>query len=130
MGLRAFGKHLLIDAKKCKSIDSTINIQNFTDDLVSKLGMTKYGDTYIQKFGETPDVEGYSMFQLIQESNISAHFCNYDFQMDRDGVKWNNRGSAYIDIFSCSDYNTNTALDVVQKYFSPEEIKYKEIERI
>lgn len=128
--LHAFGKHLIFDFKKSNNIDCPIKIQNFVNDLVNILKMTKYGETHIQKFGDTPAVAGYSFFQLIQESNISGHFCSYDFIMEKNGKKFNNKGAGYIDIFSCKDYNTQDVINCIEKHFKPETYVYKEIERI
>tara|TARA_X000000368_G_scaffold366018_1_gene312576 strand:+ start:56 stop:445 length:390 start_codon:yes stop_codon:yes gene_type:complete len=128
--LDAFGKHLIVDFKDGNNLNDSKIIQEFINDLVSRLNMTKYGDTHIQYFGETPEVKGYSFFQLIHESNISGHFCGYDYYMNRDGKSWNNKGAGYIDIFSCKDYDHNNVIDCIEKFFSPKSIVFKIIDRI
>ena len=128
--LDAFGKHLIVDFKEGVNLDNCKIIQQFIDELVRTLNMTKYGDTHIQYFGETPEVKGYSFFQLIHESNISGHFCGYDYYMERDGESWNNKGAGYIDIFSCKEYNHVDAIKCIEKFFTPKSIIFKIIDRI
>jgi S-adenosylmethionine/arginine decarboxylase-like enzyme len=136
--LDAFGKQLLIDAKKCKddTIDNEVCIRMFINDIVKTLKMTKYGDTVIKRFGSDPTQQGISFFQLILESNISgigqiySHCCEYDYEMERDGIKFSNKNAIYLDIFSCCEYNIDDAIECVKKHFGPESLDYKIIDRI
>ena len=69
------------------------------------------------------------------ESNISGHLCSEDCMMegvDKDGntFEFNNKGSGYIDIFSCKPYDAQTAIDCVEKHFKPTSIEFKETDRI
>jgi len=56
------------------------------------------------------DNEGYSLLQLITTSNITAHFVT-------------KTKAAYIDIFSCKEFDTNVVDNLIQNYFSPKNIK-------
>lgn len=130
--INQFGKHMIVNTKGSfpDLIDSETNIRNFVNTLIKEINMTKYGDCVIKKFGKDPRLAGYSFFQLIEESNVSGHFCPYDYIMnDKDGKSYNNKGASYIDIFSCKDYDPEIVLDVIKMYFKPESFTYQVIDR-
>lgn len=105
-----WGYHLVIDAGKCNhdAITSKEKIKEFVDDLVYKIAMKAYGEPIIEHFAtHDPDKAGHSLVQLIETSNISAHF------VDKDD-------SAFVDIFSCKPFDTKVAIDVIKKYFEPQ----------
>ena len=56
------------------------------------------------------DAAGYSLVQLIETSSITGHFVDQN-------------GDCYIDIFSCKEFDIETARAVVDKYFSPSQTK-------
>ena len=103
--LRTWGKHLILDAAGCspKRIGSSVVIKNFTNELVRRIDMTAYGDPQIVMFG-TGNKKGYTLIQLIETSNIAAHF-----------VEENN--SMYLDVFSCKDFDAEIVKDLVSEYF-------------
>jgi S-adenosylmethionine/arginine decarboxylase-like enzyme len=103
--LRTWGKHLVLDAAGCshKMIGCPIVIGNFTKDLVRRIDMKAYGDPQIVMFG-TGNKKGYTLIQLIETSNIAAHF-----------VEENN--SMYLDVFSCKDFDPSIVKEVVREYF-------------
>ena len=49
---------------------------------------------------------GFTLVQLIETSNVTAHFCDHS-------------GEAYFDIFSCKDFDENVALEVIDRHFEP-----------
>jgi S-adenosylmethionine/arginine decarboxylase-like enzyme len=102
-----YGKHTLIDCKKCKreKVNSIENWRNFFDKLIPSIGMQAHGDLIIDRFGEGEDV-GISACQLILTSAITVH------TNDR-------AGDFYLDIFSCKDYDDKLVLDMVDKFFEP-----------
>lgn len=108
---------LSLDMARCckKAIDNPVVIKAFTQKLVRDIDMIAYGDTHLMKFG-SGNKEGYSMFQMIETSNISAHFCNED-------------GSAYLDIFSCKPYDKEVVKKIAKEYFNPMSITEHYIER-
>ena len=67
--------------------------------------MKRYGPCYTELFGEkgTP-LAGYSMFQFIETSCISGHFSESD-------------NSAYIDVFSCADFEPEAVKKFTTEYF-------------
>jgi S-adenosylmethionine/arginine decarboxylase-like enzyme len=103
--LRTWGKHLVLDAGGCspKMIGCPIVIKNFTTDLVRRIDMKAYGDPQIVMFG-TGNKKGYTLIQLIETSNIAAHF-----------VEENN--SMYLDVFSCKDFDPAIVKETVREYF-------------
>jgi S-adenosylmethionine/arginine decarboxylase-like enzyme len=103
--LRTWGKHLVLDAAGCspKMIGSSVVIKNFTTELVRRIDMKAYGDPQIVMFG-TGNKKGYTLIQLIETSNIAAHF-----------VEENN--SMYLDIFSCKDFDPSIVKELVREYF-------------
>ena len=103
--LRTWGKHLILDAAGCspKRIGSAVVIKNFTNELVRRIDMVAYGDPQIVMFG-TGNKKGYTLIQLIETSNIAAHF-----------VEENN--TMYLDVFSCKDFDPSIVKEVVREYF-------------
>jgi S-adenosylmethionine/arginine decarboxylase-like enzyme len=106
-----WGYHLTLDCASCdpESIRSHDNIYNFTKQLVKDIDMVAYGEPVIVNFG-TENKAGYTMFQLIETSNICAHFANEDNTM-------------YLDVFSCKPYDTDVVIELVKQYFKPEKIR-------
>lgn len=109
-----------IDASRCdaEAINSPKIFQEFVDELLERIDMVKIGDLHII-WCETnePEKVGYSIFQLLQTSNISAHFCPED------------NNSAYLDCFSCKQYDEDIVIEVFQKYFKAKMINYTTLER-
>jgi len=77
--------------------------------------MVAYGQPWIKHFGEG-NKAGYTLVQLIETSNIVAHFCNET----NDG---------YIDVFSCKNFHQKDVEDVVNKYFWPEQMNSRMLQR-
>jgi S-adenosylmethionine/arginine decarboxylase-like enzyme len=69
--------------------------------------MRRYGDPIVVRFGDNPDVTGYSMFQLIETSNLAGHFAEAT-------------NAAYLDIFSCQEYDPNVVVDFCIQTFKAE----------
>lgn len=109
-----------IDAAECnaEAINNTEVFQNFIDELLDKIEMVKIGDLHIFWCDTNdPNKVGYSIFQLLQDSNVSAHFCPAD------------RNAAYMDIFSCKPYDPEIVVEIFQKYFSAGKLHYNTITR-
>lgn len=111
-----WGYHLILDCMLCNEhIKDEESIRSFLIDLVATLDMTAHGDPLITHFGHD-NKKGYSAVQLITTSNISCHFCD-------------DSNDAYIDIFSCKPYTTQSAIDCVMRHFTPINIIDRFIER-
>ena len=107
-----WGKHVIIDmsAGDKERVRSAEHLQRFVETLVGTIGMKAYGPPILKHFAEhVPEAAGYSLVQLIETSAITGHFC------DRSG-------DAYIDIFSCKDFQEELAIEVVRETFRPEHI--------
>jgi S-adenosylmethionine/arginine decarboxylase-like enzyme len=72
--------------------------------------MIPVGNTIIELLLPGEPNQGYSVMQLITTSNITAHFVDSD-------------STAYIDVFSCKDFDLEIVKSVVNDYFKPIQIK-------
>ena len=115
---RPFGYHTIIDLKKCDKalVSDKESIRKYVVKLCDIIRMDRYGEAQIVKFGEDPRLAGYSLTQLITTSNISGHFVDAT-------------GEAYIDIFSCKDYDGKLAATFTKEYFNSEDYTYQIITR-
>jgi S-adenosylmethionine/arginine decarboxylase-like enzyme len=84
-------------------------IYNFTKQLVEDIEMIAYGEPQIVNFG-SGDKAGYTLVQLIETSNICAHFVNENDTM-------------YLDVFSCKPYDDETVVKLVAEYFGARKIR-------
>lgn len=101
----AWGQHLIVDAGSCnhEAISSYDVIYNFVKELVVAIDMVPYGEPQIVHFG-TGDKAGYTLVQLIETSNICAHFVE-------------ERNEIYLDVFSCKRFSVDVVVDLVYRYF-------------
>lgn len=90
-------------------------IRDFVIGLSEIINMKRFGEPVIERFGRG-SLKGYSMMQLIETSSITAHF---------DEVQ--NR--AFIDIFSCKDFNSQKALQFCLSFFKAKDSYINVIER-
>ena len=74
-----WGYHLTLDCAGCDAdaIRSHEVIYRFTKQLVRDIDMVPYGEPQIVNFG-SGNKAGYTLVQLIETSNICAHFANED----------------------------------------------------
>jgi S-adenosylmethionine/arginine decarboxylase-like enzyme len=114
---RSWGYHLIVDASKCDhdAIRSKKVIQEFVKKLVSDIDMVAFGPPKIVMFG-VGNKKGYTLVQLIETSDITAHFIE-------------ETDDAYFDIFSCKNFEPKTALKVIKDYFEPTKMKVRFIKR-
>lgn len=106
----AWGYHLLLDCAGCNSrIRDKESIKQFVFDLINKIDMKAVGQPVLEHLSPTKENTGYSLMQMIETSNITAHF-----------VESNN--TAYIDVFSCKEFDPKVAEQVVVDFFEPTSI--------
>ena len=106
-----WGYHFQLDLRNCNENAIWPNedkIYSFTKELVEAIDMVAYGEPQIVHFG-TGNKSGYTLIQLIETSNIAAHFCDES-------------GDVYLDIFSCKEFSMKVVMDLVKKWFEPEYI--------
>ena len=115
--LRTWGKHLILDAAGCspKMIGSSPVITNFAKTLVKRIDMVAFGEPQVVMFG-SGNKKGYTLVQLIETSNITAHF-----------VEENN--SMYLDVFSCKDFDPIVVKETVEEFFEAKQMNLKVLMR-
>ena len=114
-----WGYHLMLDCSGCDhaAITSGENIARFTKELVKRIDMVAYGDPVIEHFAtHDPEKAGYSMVQLIETSNICAHFVDKDDTM-------------YLDVFSCKPFSNEVVMDTVKEFFGAKKLRLNYITR-
>lgn len=113
-----WGKETIIDLKDCQHnlIKDKLHISEFAIKICEVIKMKRFGEPIVEYFGQDEKVSGHSMMQLIETSLVSAHF-----------VDKNN--SAYINIFSCSDYDSELAAQFSADFFDSLSMRYQIILR-
>jgi S-adenosylmethionine decarboxylase len=103
---QAWGLLASVDLHKCnpQSIRDPQKIKEFILALCDRIDMVRHGECLIERFG-SGDLEGYSVFQFIETSCVSAHF---DEKIDN---------AAYLDIFSCKYFNPFEASEFAKEFF-------------
>jgi S-adenosylmethionine/arginine decarboxylase-like enzyme len=114
----AWGLLTSIDLEDCNgdTIRDADAIKRYVLELCELIDMKRFGDTTVVHFGEDERVAGYSMFQLIETSCISAHFAN-------------DTNTSYIDIFSCKCYDPKVAAEFTKKFFAGGKIRVNVVNR-
>ncbi|MFH1095551.1 MAG: adenosylmethionine decarboxylase [Candidatus Micrarchaeota archaeon] len=98
-----FGPHLTMDLYGCnkKKLKDVGFVYNFLDEMPGLVGMTKIMPPYTFQYnGVKPEDWGVSGIVLIAESHISIH-------------TFPEKGFASVDIFSCKDFDTEAACDII-----------------
>lgn len=114
-----WGQHLIIDLAGCprERLSDPVHLRAWIAELVETIDMKAYGEPQVEHFAaHTYDAAGYTLLQLIETSNICAHFAE-------------NLGQAYIDIFSCKRFDESDAVALCRAYFEPEIIEQHSLER-
>lgn len=70
--------------------------------------MEPFGSPQVVHFGEG-NKAGFTLVQLIQTSNICAHFVE-------------ETNDIYLDVFSCKDFKEEDVRSIVTDYFKPDKI--------
>ncbi|MFH1612480.1 MAG: S-adenosylmethionine decarboxylase [bacterium] len=115
MDKNIFGYELVINLYECdiEIISSKKKLQEYVDNLCDLIKMVKYGKTLLPFFGENVDfTKGYTLVQLIETSSITGHFSEH----------WK---TAYINIFSCKEYDHMAARKFTRDFFKAKRIKTK-----
>jgi S-adenosylmethionine decarboxylase len=106
-----WGYHLILDCAGCnhEAISDYNTIYNFTKQLVKDIDMVAFGEPQIVNFG-SGNKAGYTLVQLIETSNICAHFVEENDTM-------------YLDVFSCKEYDDEIVKKLVEQYFGAKQIR-------
>ena len=114
-----WGKHLVLDCSSCDpgAVRDANAIRAFCEDLVATIGMVAYGEPVLAHFAtHLPEAAGYSLVQLIETSAVTGHFCDAS-------------GDAYLDVFSCKDFDAEVAVAVVERHLNPDSVRKVELIR-
>jgi len=108
MSQKSWGYHLILNIAQCNdNVTKKDCIRAFSKDLLDAIEMVPYGDPVIVHFAEhIPDAAGYSLVQLLMTSALAGHFVDIDL-------------TAYIDIFSCKEFDEAKAIDIIKQHFEP-----------
>jgi len=115
----SWGYHLLLNCRACdrEAIASENTIRLWCRDLLQRIAMRPIGNAIVIPTGMHEErLAGYTLIQVIETSSITAHFVD-------------STGSAYIDVFSCRDFDTSDVEDCVRRHFRPEHIGRVFLER-
>jgi S-adenosylmethionine decarboxylase len=102
-----FGPHLMLDCYGCPKdkLSDLDLIYSTLDTLPARIGMTKIMPPHVFKYtGKVPEDWGVSGVVLIAESHISIH-------------TFPDKEHAFVDIFSCKDFDTDFARQELLKVF-------------
>ncbi len=105
--------HLVIDGHNCEStlISDPEVVRRFLDEFPDRISMTKITPPAVYTYrGPTPEDWGVSGFVIIAESHISVH-------------TFPDRGYINIDVFSCKEFDADTALREVTEAFAIEDAR-------
>ena len=107
----------MVNAGRCvaNAVRCPVTIKTFSNDLVKRIDMVPYGGPQIQHFGEG-NKAGYTLVQLIQTSNITAHFVE-------------ETNDIYLDVFSCKKFDPRIVEKCVDDYFKPTAVKTLTLQR-
>jgi S-adenosylmethionine/arginine decarboxylase-like enzyme len=115
-GKRYYGRHLIASAQGCnEALLDKATIARFLREMTRRIDMVAFGDPFVERFGGGIET-GISGVQLIETSAITLH--------TNDAAR-----DLYLDVFSCKDFSTTVALDVVREYFAPQGIEHQELLR-
>jgi S-adenosylmethionine decarboxylase len=102
-----WGYHLILNCSRCvpATIRNQNNIYRFSKSLVQKINMVPFGEPQIVMFG-SGNKKGYTLVQLIETSNITAHFVE-----ETDDL--------YLDVFSCKEFEEKDVIQMIDYHFKP-----------
>ncbi|MBS3060709.1 MAG: adenosylmethionine decarboxylase [DPANN group archaeon] len=105
-----YGPHLMIEGYGCneETLNSIDNVYELLDNLPEKINMTKMTRPYVVR-QRTPTDVGVTGFVIIAESHIAIH----TFPKNRHFT---------MDIYSCKDFDIESAMSHVIETFKPAEI--------
>ena len=114
-----WGQHLVLDFNGCPKelLADKENILDWSKELIQAIDMVAYGEPIIEHFAtHSHEAAGYTLLQMIETSNIAAHFAE-------------NIGQVYIDVFSCKAFDVELALGICKKYFKPTQANIHNMDR-
>ncbi|HKV83776.1 MAG TPA: adenosylmethionine decarboxylase [Ktedonobacterales bacterium] len=114
-----FGPHLIIDGTRCdtRKLGDRILVEQILNDYPNAIGMTKIGGPYMFEYqAPDPAYSGVSGLVVIAESHIAIHtFPELDYFT--------------MDIFSCKNFDHETAIEYIRKAFDVQEMDRMLVQR-
>ncbi len=104
---KPWGYHLMMQASggDLFATNDHDTLVEWVKDLTRNIGMVAWGEPVAQNFANhDPAKGGYTVVQLIETSNITAHFVSAT-------------GDAYFDIFSCKEFDAEVAMSQIVETF-------------
>jgi S-adenosylmethionine/arginine decarboxylase-like enzyme len=114
-----FGWELIMDLYECdqEKIATEEIIQRYAEEICKTVEMEPYGDPLTPYFGENQGhTKGFSLIQFMETSSITGHFSE-------------DTGAAYINIFSCKQYDFVKAEQFTKDFFGAKRITSRYIIR-
>lgn len=112
---KIFGYELILDLYHCDlpTLQNKEKLCLWVKQLCELIDMKTYGKTIVEYFGTAKDhTKGYSVVQLIETSAIVGHFSEY----------WRR---AYLNIFSCKEFDHLKAVTFTKSFFRCKKAKYR-----
>ena len=108
---KPWGVDASIDLFACNPdlIHNPTYIHSFVIDLCEKMQMRRYGKPIIVHFGEEERVAGYTLVQLLETSDIVAHFINAS-------------NAVCLNAFSCAAFPPVQCAALCQRWFEAREV--------
>ena len=115
---RPWGILTSLDLQQCDAalIRDAEAIKQYVIELCDLINVKRFGDCTVVHFGEREEIAGYSFTQLIETSLVSGHLANAT-------------NTAYIDVFSCSHYDSDAVADFTKKFFKAAAVKITVLHR-
>jgi S-adenosylmethionine/arginine decarboxylase-like enzyme len=109
---RAWGLSTSVDVYGCDpgAIRSREHIIRFAHELCDLIGVKRFGETQVVRFGADSRACGHSMVQLAEASLVSAHFAE-------------DSNTVYLDIFSSKWYDAEAAAEYAKEFFRAERVR-------
>jgi S-adenosylmethionine decarboxylase len=106
-GKEHWGYHLILDCSGCnQKVDDPPTVTAYLKEMVQALKMVPVGEPLVHQFTGGEEGRGTTGIQIITTSSFTFH-------SDDDADQ------AYIDIFSCKEFEPQTAIDLTDRYFEP-----------
>jgi S-adenosylmethionine/arginine decarboxylase-like enzyme len=113
-----FGYELRMNLADCDRamIGDPGELLSWAQRLTEEIGMTAWGEPWIEHFGPTPEKTGWTLFFPLTESNITIH-------ANDDPL------TAFINVFSCMPFDPDKAIPLTKKMFDTEKCTHDFTER-
>lgn len=107
-----FGYELIINLKDCNNITRK-SLNEFIVKLCKFIKIKRFGKCQIVYFGKDK-FRGFSLMQFLTTSSVVGHFT---------------KDEAFINIFSCKEFNKIKTLEFVKNWFNTKTLKYNFLRR-